>query len=99
MSTVDGRWTCTVDTPMGQQDFTLTVTSAGDRFTGSAEGGLGTMQIEDGTINGDTIAWPMRVTKPMPITLDCKATVAGDTLAGQVSAGLFGNFALKGERL
>lgn len=99
MSNADGRWACTVDTPMGQQDFTLTVATAGDRFTGSADGSLGSMQIEDGVVDGDTIAWPMRVTKPMPVTLDCKATISGSSLEGQVSAGLFGSFALKGERL
>ena len=99
MSAVDGRWDCTVDAPMGEQQFLLTVQSAGTSFTGTAEGGLGTMQIEDGEIDGDELKWPMRVAKPMPITLNCTATVSGDTLEGKVSAGIFGSFAIRGARV
>lgn len=98
VAAVDGAWACTVDSPMGAQQFTLTVASAGDRFTGRAEGGLGAMEIEDGSVQGDTLAWPMRVTKPMPVTLNCKATVDGDRLEGSVSAGIFGSFPISGTR-
>jgi hypothetical protein len=97
MANVDGAWNCTVDTPMGEQSFLLTVASAGPSFTGRAEGGLGAMEVE-GEVDGDTLAWPMRVKKPMPVTLNCKATVSGDTLEGKVSAGIFGSFTVKGAR-
>lgn len=97
MASVDGAWNCTVDTPMGAQEFVLTVQSAGTSFTGRAEGGLGAMELE-GDVDGDTLAWPMRVKKPMPVTLNCKATVSGDTLEGKVGAGIFGSFTVKGAR-
>ena len=83
---------------MGEQQFVLTVQSAGTSFTGSAAGGLGTMEIEDGEVAGDELKWPMRVTKPMPVTLNCKATISGDTLEGKVSAGIFGSFPIRGTR-
>ena len=38
------------------------------------------------------------MTVPMPMTLDCKATVEGDTLTGTVGAGAFGSFPLTGTR-
>jgi hypothetical protein len=97
MSNVDGRWDCTVASPMGEQSFTLTVTSSGSTFTGRAEGAIGAMDIE-GEVTGDTIAWPMPVPKPIPITLNCEATAVGDTLEGKVTAGFMGSFPLTGQR-
>ena len=94
---VDGAWNCMVDTPMGEQQFVLTVQSAGSGFTGRAEGGLGAMNI-DGDMDGDTLVWPMRVKKPMPVTLNCKATISGDVLEGEISAGIFGSFKVTGRR-
>ena len=38
------------------------------------------------------------MTVPMPMTLDCEATVNGDTLSGTVGAGAFGSFPLSGTR-
>lgn len=97
MSDVDGAWNCTVESPMGAQDFVLTVASAGPSFTGRAEGGLGAMEVE-GEVEGNSLSWPMRVSKPMAITLNCKATVTGDELEGTVSAGIFGSFPVRGTR-
>jgi hypothetical protein len=98
VSDVDGRWDCTVASPMGEQSFILTVTSNGDGFTGRAEGGIGAMDVE-GDVTGNVIAWPMRVPKPMPITLNCEATITGDTLEGKVGAGFFGSFPITGTRV
>ena len=98
MSDVDGTWHCVVNAPMGEQQFVLTVRSAGAGFTGRAEGSLGAIEIEEGEVAGATLKWPMRVKKPLPLTLNCEATVDGDTLAGEVSAGLFGSFAIRGTR-
>lgn len=98
MANVDGKWECKVNTPMGEQEFTLTVNSAGDSFTGNAEGGIGSMQVE-GEVEGDEISWAMRVPKPMPLTLNCKAMISGDVLEGKVSAGIFGKFDVTGTRV
>jgi hypothetical protein len=40
----------------------------------------------------------MDMTVPMPMTLDCQATVQGDQMTGTVNAGAFGDMALTGER-
>ncbi len=98
MTGVDGKWNCSVMSPMGEQDFVLTVVQAGDRFSGSAEGGIGGKEIPDGSVDGDTLSWTMHISKPMPLTLACKATVHGDTLAGTVKAGFFGSFPITGVR-
>ena len=99
MANVDGKWDCSVLSPMGAQDFVLTVVSNGDRFSGTASGGIGSKEIPDGMVDGDAIAWTMHVSKPMPVTLTCKATVSGDTLDGSVKAGIFGSFPVTGKRV
>jgi len=98
MADVDGKWNCTVDSPMGEQEFVLTVASTGDRFSGSAEGSIGSRDIPEGLVDGNELAWTMQISKPMPITLACKAIVSGDTLEGKVKAGIFGTFPVKGAR-
>jgi len=98
MADVDGKWECCVMTPMGEQDFVLSVASRGDRFSGEASGSVGSMTIPDGMIDGDTLKWSMTISKPMTITLACEAGIDGDTLAGNVRAGIFGSFAIRGTR-
>lgn len=99
MTMLDGDWDCVVESPLGPQSFRFTVKTAGDRFSGHAGGSLGSIDIPDGVAEGDTLAWSMPVPKPMPMTLRCKATIDGDTLDGQVSAGIFGTFPVKGTRV
>jgi len=98
MADVDGKWNCTVETPMGEQEFVLTIISDGDRFAGSAVGNIGSKDIQDGSVDGHTVSWTMQISKPMPLTLSCKATAIGDTLEGKVKAGIFGSFPIAGVR-
>jgi len=98
MADVDGKWNCTVESPMGEQEFVLTVISDGDRFTGSAVGNIGSKDIDEGSVDGNTVSWTMHISKPMPLTLACRATVTGDTLEGKVKAGIFGSFPITGTR-
>ena len=97
---VAGTYETTVKSPMGDQKGTFTVVPGddGNTFTGSMAGGMGSMDVKDGKINGDELTWAMDMTVPMPMTLNCKATVNGDQLTGTVNAGAFGDMALTGER-
>lgn len=95
---VEGTWNTTVKSPMGDQKGTLTVNRDGDTWTGTMAGGMGSMDIKDGRIDGNTLHWTMDMTVPMPMKLTCEATAEGDTLAGKVNAGAFGDMPLTGER-
>lgn len=95
---VAGTYNTTVKSPMGDQKGTLTVNQDGDSWTGTMAGGLGSMDITNGTVNGNTLYWTMDMTVPMPMKLTCEATVEGDTLTGKVNAGAFGDMPLTGER-
>ena len=98
MAAVDGSWDTIVKSPLGDQKSTLTVKSDGNSFTGTNAGAMGSVDITDGTVDGNTISWKMNMTVPMPMTLTAEATVEGDTLTGTVDAGAFGKMPMTGTR-
>lgn len=98
MANVDGSYDVTIKSPMGDQSAVLTVNSDGDSFDGQMAGGLGTMEISGGQVDGDTLNWTMDMTVPMPMALEATATVDGDAITGSVKAGAFGEMALSGMR-
>ena len=97
---VAGSYDCLTKTPMGDQTSTFTVTPGADgaTFTGSNVGTLGSLDVVDGKIDGNTLTWKMNMTVPMPLELNCTATIDGDTLTGTVNAGMFGDMAMSGTR-
>ena len=96
---VDGVYETVVKSPMGDQKATLTVKSDGASWTGTQVGAMGTAEITDGVVDGNTIKWSMNITVPMPMTLTNEATIDGDTITGSVTAGAFGSFPLTGTRV
>ena len=96
---VAGTYDCVTKTPMGDQKSTFTVVDNGDgTFSGQNAGAMGSMDVENGKIDGDTLTWTMNMTSPMPMKLEGNATVEGDTLNGSVNAGAFGSMAMTGTR-
>jgi hypothetical protein len=96
---VAGTYDVTIKTPMGDQKGKLTINPAGDSFTGSVTSDMmGSMEITDGKVAGDTISWTMDMKVPMPMTLECDATVDGDAISGSIKAGMFGSMAMAGTR-
>jgi hypothetical protein len=96
---VAGTYNTTVKSPMGDQAGTFTVEDNGDgTFTGNMAGGMGSMDVEEGKVDGNTLTWKMNMTVPMPMTLECEATVDGDSITGTVNAGAFGAMPVSGTR-
>ena len=95
---VAGTYECITKTPMGDQKSDVTISVDGDTFTGSNVGAMGSMDLDDGKVDGNKLTWSMKMTVPMPMTLDGEATVDGDTLTGSVKAGAFGTFPMNGTR-
>ena len=56
MAAVDGDWEVTVKSPMGDQKSVLTINSNGDSFTGKMQGSLGSMDIANGSVSGNTLS-------------------------------------------
>jgi hypothetical protein len=93
----DGNWKTTINSPMGVQEGTLSITTSGDSFTGKLEGRQGAQDIS-GKVDGDTLTWSAAITQPFPLTLEFTVTVDGDKMSGSVKAGSFGSSPLTGVR-
>jgi hypothetical protein len=95
---VDGNWNITMSTPMGERNATLSLASSGTELTGTqaADGNSG--EIFDGTVNGNSVAWKISITNPMPLTLAFTGTVDGNAMTGEMGIGPMGSFPFKGTR-
>ena len=98
MANVDGSYECITKSPMGDQKSTLTVKTDGDTFTGTNAGAMGSLDVKNGRVDGNTLTWDMDMVVPMPMTLNCTATVEGDKLDGTIKAGAFGEMAMTGTK-
>jgi hypothetical protein len=54
---IDGQWTATFDTQVGEQHYTYTFKADGNKLTGTAKNDHGTTDIANGTINGDDVSF------------------------------------------
>lgn len=95
---VDGDWNITLQTPMGERNTTLSVKSSGGTLTGTQGADGDSVEIFDGTVSGDDVAWKVSITNPMPLTLEFKGAVAGDAISGEASIGFMGSFPFAGKR-
>jgi len=93
----DGTWNVTMNTPMGAQSAKLTLKSNGDALEGSMAGDQGTVDIEDGKVDGDNLSWNITVAQ-MNMTIKVSATVDGDKMTGEAELGSFGKASLEGTR-
>jgi hypothetical protein len=98
MAQIDGEYDCITKSPLGEQKSVFTVKSDGDTFTGQNVGQQGTLDVTDGKVDGNKLTWKMEMKVPMPMTLDCSATIDGDSFNGTVGAGAFGSFPMTGTR-
>lgn len=95
---IAGTWNLTTHTPMGAQKGTLTAQVDGDSLSGTMAGAQGEVAIENGKVDGNSASWSMKVTQPMPITLEFTVEVDGDSLSGNAKLGAFGNAKVEGTR-
>ena len=95
---VAGTYDCVTKSPMGDQKSKFTVNVDGDSFTGQNAGAMGSMDVVDGKVDGNTLTWTMNMTVPMPMKLEGSATIDGDALIGSINAGAFGAMPMTGTR-
>jgi hypothetical protein len=95
---VDGTYNIVINSPMGAQKVELTLKADGGTLTGSQKGAQGSMDIENGKVDGNNVSWSAKITSPMPMTLETTGTVDGDKISGNVKAGAFGSFPFSGDR-
>ena len=94
----DGTWNTTMNTPMGAQNGTMTLTTDGGALSGKLSGPQGDIDLADGTVDGDALTWKASITSPMAMTLEFSATLDGDSISGDVKLGAMGNATFTGTR-
>ncbi len=95
---VDGKYSITINSPMGAQPADLDLKAEGGALTGTQSSRQGSMAIANGKTEGDSVSWSIDITSPMPMTLEFSGTVSGDAISGNVKAGAFGSFPFSGKR-
>ena len=94
----DGTWNTTMNTPMGAQNGTMTLSTDGSALSGKLSGPQGEIDLEDGAVDGNSLTWKASITTPMAMTLEFDATLDGDNISGNVKLGAFGNATFTAER-
>ena|SRR5215475_5145289 len=96
---VDGNWRLVVQSPMGKQHLAVALHEDHGTLSGTLTNldRQLTTDIFDGSVADGTLEWKVTL-KQMKMTLVFTTTVAEDTMTGKVKAGLFGRFAVAGER-
>ncbi|MEX0784582.1 MAG: hypothetical protein WD557_18260 [Dehalococcoidia bacterium] len=88
---VDGTYDLTMQTPMGNRDVKLDLTSAGNDLSGSFAGPQGNAPLT-GSVDGDAFNFSLTFTGQMgPMELKFDGKQDGDNLAGTVQFGAFGS--------
>jgi hypothetical protein len=93
-----GNWKIIINSPMGNQESTLSLSEAGDKLTGRQSSLFGSGDIQNGAVDGRKATWAIEMTSPIAMTLKFSAQVDGDAISGTVNAGAFGDSPFQGSR-
>ena len=93
-----GNWKIIINSPMGNQESTLSLSEAADKLTGRQSSMFGSGDIQNGAVDGRKATWSIEMTSPIAITLKFSAQVDGDAISGTVNAGAFGDSPFEGFR-
>jgi len=79
---VQGKWNITIKTPMGDKSGVLELKTEGTNLTGSLSDGEYYAAISDGKVDGNTLSWSAKITKPMRMSFKFTAIVEADRISG-----------------
>ncbi len=79
---ISGKWKGEMQGPNGSMGLTFDFKVSGDSLAGSVEGGMGTIPITNGKINGKTFSFDVNV-NDMTIVHQC--TVMGDSISMKIN--------------
>jgi hypothetical protein len=54
---INGQWTATFNTAVGEQHYVYTFKVDGEKLTGTAKSDFGTSEIQNGTVKGDDVSF------------------------------------------
>ena len=78
---VAGKWTAAIDTQIGVQNYTYDFKVDGGKLTGKASSQFGEVELTEGSVKGDDIAFVENVTfQDMPLRIEYKGKISGDEI-------------------
>jgi hypothetical protein len=83
----NGSWDVTISTPIGNIETVFEIVQTVGIITGIARSNKETVEFVEPIINGDTMTWTQKVTKPMRLNLAFNITLHGDIFQGTAKAG------------
>ena len=85
----DGTWNLVIDTPIGKQRATLTLSTQDGVLRGVARDQRHGEEVTltDLVLDGNRLTWAQSITKPMRLNLNFDVTIDGDQMTGRSKAG------------
>ena len=96
---LNGKWTASIETPIGTQNYTYTFQVDGEKLTGSANSQMSESKITEGKVTGDEISFVETMKfQDMEIKVTYKGKVAGDEIKLTRNVGEFATEELTAKR-
>jgi hypothetical protein len=97
VTSAQGKWNITINTPMGTRTGVLELVVDGNILTGSMSHADYSVAIGNGKVAGNRLSWSAQVTKPMRLSFKFTATVEENRIIG-AARHMLGNAAFTGTR-
>lgn len=95
----DGNWNIAIRTPGNLVQTRLIVEKSDTGYIGTQSGEGNEEPIVNVKVEGGTVSWSSRITKPMKLKVDFKGIIIGNQITGRVKAGIFGSFPFTGQKV
>jgi hypothetical protein len=95
---VAGKWNVVIDSPLGKQEGQFDLHSDGTTLTGTSSAAGTTVDIFDASVDGERLKFSIRIKQPMPMKLQFSLAVDGESISGDVKAGMLGRQKVSGTR-
>lgn len=99
MSDIAGTWEIRVTSLLGSIDGTLDLVVDGDTVTGTGRAANGSIKLDEGTVDGDSVTIPIDLSNPIEVRATAKLTVSGDTMKGKISGAPIPGVRVSGRRV
>ncbi len=97
---LDGKWTASFDTQIGEQHYTYDFKTSGNTVTGTAKSDNGEVQIKDGKLNGDTVTFVENLNfQGMELRIVYTGKISGDEIKFTRNVADFANENLVAKRV
>jgi hypothetical protein len=78
---ISGKWTASFDTQIGVQNYTYVLKADGEKLTGKAKSDLAEVEITEGSIKGDDVAFVENTSyQGNALRIEYKGKLSGDEL-------------------